>query len=281
MSKNVIGRMYDFDWAGFARAVHVYHGGKIAGVLYVDPEGRWRGSPLEECFSSISSVVESKAAQSLPDVFSDSGLAYEEPETIRFTDYFHDEEIRREIYSVDGVVESELLGNLGVYDGSSGEESRSRQIAEMVDSTILSYRIKTRGEREVWDYLRTLLYPYATNWCTSALDRQIFPSHKMGKALMGALPDVVEALDHLSVKDAANQLDFLSKGERRLMGTRFKRSTPSISKIEHLAKKPFSYSSTERSLEGVWGGVRFELPKTPMQLLLLGARFGSPVSRYA
>lgn len=51
--------------------------------------------------------------------------------------------------------------------------------------------------------------------------------------------------------------------------------------IELLSEEPFLYSEAERSIEGVWGGVRFELSKTPKQLLLLGAQFGSSVSRYA
>lgn len=281
MSMNVICRLNGFDWSGLARAVHVYRRGELAGVLYVDPEGRWHGSSLEKLFSEVVSRMGSEADRSLREVLDELGLAYEEPEVIRFTDYFHDEEVRKDIYSVDGIIESELLGNLGVYDGGLGEEECSARIAELIGSSILGYLIRTRGEREVCDYLRTLDYPYVTNWCSHAPERDIFPSHKTGKMLMEALPDVVEAVGNLSVRDAANQLDLLAQGERRLMRTCFKRSMPSASRIERLAQKPFSYSRAERSLEGVWGGVRFELPKTPKQLLLLGARFGSPVSKYA
>lgn len=112
--------------------------------------------------------------------------------TIRFTDFFHDEAIRREIYGMDAVVESELLGLLGTYDADLKGAERDRQISERVDMTILAYLIRTRGEQEVWDYLQTLRYPYDANWSSHAPAKQLFPSGEVRTMMLEAFPDVAE-----------------------------------------------------------------------------------------
>lgn len=198
---------------------------------------------------------------------------------LKFADFFHDQSIRDEINTIEGIEEIELDGLLGEVDSSFQCEEQRDSIAQVVSETILGYLIETRGEREVWDYLRMLDYTCVD---VHAPSERLLPIRPISREALEEVPDVVDVISKLSVRDAANQLAILTPDKRYVEGHPFR--APGIVPFEFgksMLELPFSYSEAELALQGVWDWVRFELPETPKELLLLGARTGEYVSGYA
>lgn len=281
MSTNVVGQFYCYD-SYFVRSVHVYYKDELLDILNVSP-----------CHHAIyKSVGERPLPCSLNKELNEAEedwakfrhLKWEPRKmgNLKFTDFFFEKSIRDELYTVKGIVQSEMNGDLGNFDNNLEGNELKENITKTVDGTILGYLIKIRGEEEVWEYLRTLDYPYATQWATRAPDERIFPSRRICSEVIEEVPDVIDTINRLPVKEAANQLEILSRSEfYRKSNHVFPLEAPLFKYGESMLELPFSYSQAELTLQGVWEGVRFELPKTPKQLLLLGAQTGQCVSLFA
>lgn len=70
---------------------------------------------------------------------------------LKFTDYFHDEGVREEIYAVEEIENAEEFGFPGKIEEDFIDDEAERQISQIVNDSILGYLIKTRGERAVWE----------------------------------------------------------------------------------------------------------------------------------
>lgn len=195
---------------------------------------------------------------------------------LKFTDYFHDEGVRREIYSVEEIENAEEFGFLGKLEKDLIGDEAGRQIAQIVNDSILGYLIKTKGERAVWEYLRTLDYwqIYSEEDSEPEVERS-FPVGAMNQGAIEELPEVLDAIGALPIKDAVVQLKILSK---RAWGTcgRFRRQASFVG-----FKEPFSYTDEDLALNRSTYGFCFRLPVSPEQLLLIGAQEASLISLFA
>ncbi|WP_251198355.1 hypothetical protein [Anaerotardibacter muris] len=211
-------------------------------------------------------------------------------QTLKFTDYFHNEAIREEIYATEYIEQAErfgLLGSLSLAELSDVEvESRKTQI---VGNSILGYLIETRGETVVWEHLRTLEY-----WMVHSEDEiepefeRYFPSGAMNQNAVEELPEVMSAIGVLPIEDAIVQLKIVSSAPCG----RF--SWVKTASLEYQStfcclpesrcmnfKEPFLYKEADLFLNRQKRGVCFQLPVSPEQLLLLGAQEASLVSMFA
>ena len=202
-------------------------------------------------------------------------------EKLRLEDFFHDEKIREEFDDVKHIRALEGSGFLGTVDGKLPTEDMRKQINKILNSSVLAYLIKGRGEREVWDHIKTLTYPHVAKYRHLPHSKDDFPSGLIDDRMFSEIPYAFEAIDDLPIEDAAFQLMMIADGLPSHAEVCEKLDIPQFEFGRHFLDRNFEYSKNELSLRGVCGGVRFELPENPKQLLMLGIASKSDVSNYA
>ena len=200
---------------------------------------------------------------------------------LRLNNFFHDATIRKEFDDIKGVRDLEGSPYLGVVNSNLPIEEMRRQLQQILDMSVLSYLIRGWGERAVWDYIKTLDYPYVANYRTIPPSKEDFPSGVLDERILSEIPEIFEVIDELPVEDAAYQLMMIANGLTSHSDVYDRFAIPPFEYGKNVLEKAFEYSEDELTLQGIWGGVRFELPKNPKQLLKIGAVTRTGITHYA
>lgn len=154
MSFYVIDQHCQYDFT-FERSVHVYRDGDLVDILNINLEYDSIYIPFKDRVTELGISQEVVDAEVEWAARRNYKWKVRESGRLRFTDYFHDVEVLKDLYSVEKILSIELWGCLGTFDERLQGAELERYISGIVDGSILGYLIRNWGEKDVGDFLRT------------------------------------------------------------------------------------------------------------------------------